>query len=35
VIFGNVTTEQTANGGRAIAEGNNQAVANGGGSLIH
>jgi hypothetical protein len=35
VVFGNVTAEEIANGGRAISNGNNQAVANGSGSLIH
>jgi hypothetical protein len=34
-IFGNVTTDQTANGGRAINEGNNKTVANGGGTVFH
>jgi hypothetical protein len=35
VIFGNVTTEQIANGGRAVSYGNNQTVANGSGTILH
>ena len=35
VIFGNVTTEQIANSGKVISNGNNQTVANGGGTILH
>jgi hypothetical protein len=35
VIFDDVTAEQTANGGRAVSEGNNQTVANGASGILH
>jgi hypothetical protein len=35
VILGSVTTEQIANGGRAVSYGDNQTVANGSGTILH